>query len=99
MSEEQFSALLAKLKQDAGLQEKLKGAVNVDAAVGMAKEAGFNVSADDLFRHQAKQNLELSDAELEEAVGGKRTKHDNTTECFGDWTQGYQLSICWMCFD
>jgi len=32
MSEEQLSALLAKLKDDAGLQEKLKGAADLDAA-------------------------------------------------------------------
>ncbi len=44
MSEEQLSALLAKLKDDAGLQEKLKGAADLDAAVAMAKEAGFDVS-------------------------------------------------------
>jgi len=31
MSEEQLSALLAKLKDDAGLQEKLQGAADLDA--------------------------------------------------------------------
>ncbi len=36
MSEEQLTALLAKLKGDAGLQEKLKGAADLDAAVGIA---------------------------------------------------------------
>ena len=33
MSEEQLAALLAKLKDDAGLQEKLKGVADLDAAV------------------------------------------------------------------
>jgi hypothetical protein len=47
MSEEQLSALLAKLKDDAGLQEQLKGAADLDAAVAMAKEAGFDVSKAD----------------------------------------------------
>jgi hypothetical protein len=32
MSEEQLSALLAKLKEDTGLQEKFKGAEDLDAA-------------------------------------------------------------------
>jgi predicted ribosomally synthesized peptide with nif11-like leader len=70
MSEEQLSALLAKLNEDAGLREKLKGAADLDAAVAMAKEAGFDVSKADWLRYQAKQTLELSDEELEGLSGG-----------------------------
>ena len=77
MSEEQLSALLAKLKEDAGLQEKLKGAADLDAAVAMAQEAGFDVSKADWLRYQAglgifqaQQTLELSDEELEGVAGG-----------------------------
>ena len=70
MSEEQLSALLAKLKDDAGLQEKLKGAADLDAAVDLAKEAGFDVSKADWLKYQAKQTLELSDEELEAIAGG-----------------------------
>ena len=70
MSEEQFSALLAKIKEDAGLQEKLKGAGELDAAVALAKEAGFDVSKADWLKYQAKQTLELSDEELEGVAGG-----------------------------
>jgi len=40
MSEEQLTALLVKLKDDAGLQEKLKAAGDLDTAVSIAKEAG-----------------------------------------------------------
>jgi len=70
MSEEQLSALLAKLKDDAGLQEKFKGAADLDAAVALAKEAGFDVSKADWLKYQAKQTLELSDEELEGVAGG-----------------------------
>jgi predicted ribosomally synthesized peptide with nif11-like leader len=71
MSEEQLSALLAKLKDDAGLQEKLKGAADLDTAVAMAKEAGFDVSKADWLRYQAKQTSgKLSDEELESVAGG-----------------------------
>ena len=73
MSEEQLSALLAKLKEDAGLQEKVKGAGDLDAAVALAKEAGFDVSKADWLRYQANQNLELSDMELEGVAGGWET--------------------------
>ena len=47
MSEEQLSAFLAKLKDDAVLQEKLKGAADADSALEIAKEAGFDVSKAD----------------------------------------------------
>ena len=70
MSEEQLSALLAKLKDDAGLQETLKGAADLDSAVALAKEAGFDVSKADWLKYQAKQTLELSDEQLEGVSGG-----------------------------
>lgn len=70
MSEEQLSALKAALKADAGLQEKLKSAADLDAAVAIAKEAGYNVNKADWLKHQAKQTLELSDGELEDVAGG-----------------------------
>jgi predicted ribosomally synthesized peptide with nif11-like leader len=70
MSEEQLTALLAKLKDDAGLQEKLKGAADLDAALAMAKDAGFDVSKAAWLRYQAQQTLELSDEELEGVAGG-----------------------------
>jgi len=71
MSVEQLTALLAKLKDDVGLRDKLQGAVDLDAAVVMAKEAGFDVSKADWLKYQAKQTLELGDEELEEVAGGK----------------------------
>jgi predicted ribosomally synthesized peptide with nif11-like leader len=76
MSEEQLKALLAKRKEDVGLQEKLDGAADLDAAVAMAKEAGFDVSKADWLRHQAKQTLELNDEELEGVAGGTYVTDD-----------------------
>ena len=83
MSEEQLSALLAKLKEDAGLQAKFKGAVDLDAAMSVAQEAGFGVTKADWLRHQAKQILELSDKELEGMAGGRAcaTGSLNTWDC------------------
>ena len=72
MSEEQLSALLAKLKDDAELREKLKGAADLDVAVAIAREAGFDVRKADWLKHQAKQTLVLSDEELEGVAGGNR---------------------------
>lgn len=70
MSEEQLSALLAKLKEDTDLLEKFKGISDVDAGLNLAKEAGFDVSKADWLDYQATRTLELSDQELERAVGG-----------------------------
>ena len=70
MSEEQLTALLAKLKEDAGLREKLQGAGDLDAFLAIAKEAGFSFSKADWLKYQAQQTLELSDEELEGVAGG-----------------------------
>ena len=80
MSEEQLKAFLEKVKADTSLQEKLKAAIDTaDAALEIAKEAGFSISADDLKNAQS----ETSDKELEEAAGGGR--------CPGEFTCG---TIC-----
>jgi len=82
MSEEQLAALLAKLKDDAGLKEKFKGAADLDAAIALAKEAGFDVGKADWLKYQEKQTLELSDEELEGVAGGKcSSDHCGTSEC------------------
>ena len=70
MSEEQLTALLAKIKEDAGLQEKLKGAADLDAAMAIAKEAGFDLSNADWIKYQEQQTMELSDEELKGVSGG-----------------------------
>jgi predicted ribosomally synthesized peptide with nif11-like leader len=85
MSEEQLAALLAKLKDDEGLQEILKGAADLDAVLAIAKDAGFEVSKADWLRYQANQTLELSDEELEGVSGGtgigSLSPACNTTRC------------------
>jgi predicted ribosomally synthesized peptide with nif11-like leader len=82
MSEEQLSVLLAKFREDAGLQEKLRGATDLDAAVAMVREAGFDVTKADLLRYQAKQALELSDDQLEEVAGGAQPMDTPNTFCY-----------------
>jgi predicted ribosomally synthesized peptide with nif11-like leader len=95
MSEEQLAALLAKLKDDVGLQEKLKGAADLDAALAIAKEAGFDVSKADWLRYQANQTLELSDEELEGIAGGDRgVMERNSRGVVCTYTQG--VRHCWV---
>ena len=66
MTQEQLTAFIANAKGNTSLQEKLKAAADADAVTAIAKEAGFNVSADDLTKAQS----ELSDEELEGVAGG-----------------------------
>jgi predicted ribosomally synthesized peptide with nif11-like leader len=70
MSEQQLTALLVKIKDDAGLREKLQGAADLDAALALVTEAGFDVSKAEWLKAQASQNLELSDEELSSLNGG-----------------------------
>ena len=66
MSEEQLKAFLEKLKSDTELQEKLKAAGSNEAAIEIAKAAGFSITAEDM----QSSTIELSDEELEGAAGG-----------------------------
>ena len=90
MSEEQLTALLARIKGDAGLQEKLKGAADLDAAMAIAKEAGFDLSNADWLKYQAEQPFELSEEELEGVAGGvggrglHSTANDAQTNCINN---------------
>jgi len=73
MSEEQLSALLTKLREDAWLREKLAGAVGLDAAVALAKEAGFDVSKTDWVRYEA--------GDLDTVwIGGRKDSDGNVEE-------------------
>jgi predicted ribosomally synthesized peptide with nif11-like leader len=88
MSEEQLAALLAKLKDDAGLQEKLKGAADLDALLAIAKDAGFEISKAAWLRYQANQTLELSDEELEGVAGGRCVMDLSFMRDVVDWFKG-----------
>ena len=66
MSEEQLNAFLEKVKSDTELLEKLKAAGSNEAAIEIAKAAGFSITAEDM----QSSTIELSDEELEGAAGG-----------------------------
>ena len=69
MSEEQLNAFLEKVKGDTSLQEKLKAEASPEAAIEIAKEAGFSITAEDIQSMQS-ETVELSDEDLEGAAGG-----------------------------
>ena len=74
MSEEQLKTFLEAVKSDAGLQEKLKAAADVDAVVAIAKAAGFVISSEDLAKAQG----DVSEQDLESVAGGEGC---NYSEC------------------
>ena len=59
---EQLKAFLEKVKGETSLQEKLKSAKSPEDVVGIAKEHGFEFTADKIN--------ELSEEELEGVAGG-----------------------------
>ena len=69
MSEEQLKAFLEKVKSDTELQEKLKAAASPEAAIEIAKDVGFSITAEDIQSMQSAPG-EVSDEELEGAAGG-----------------------------
>ena len=70
MSEEQLKAFLEKVKGDASLQDKLKAAASPEAALEIAKDSGFAITAEDIQSMQS-ATVEVSDDELEGAAGGR----------------------------
>jgi len=71
MSEEQLKAFLEKVKSDISLQEKLKAVTTPEAAIEIAKAAGFAITPEDIQSMQS-ATVELSNEELEGAAGGIR---------------------------
>ena len=67
MSEEQLKAFIAKAKNDQSIQEELKAAKTPEDVVGIAKELGYEFTADKISQ--------LSEQELEGVAGG--TQSDN----------------------
>ena len=70
MSEEQLNAFLEKVKSDTELQEKLKAAASPEAAIEIAKEAGFLITAEELQSFAQSTTVELSEKDLENVAGG-----------------------------
>jgi predicted ribosomally synthesized peptide with nif11-like leader len=92
MPEEQLSAFLVAFKADTGLQEQFKGAADLDAAVAIAREAGFDVSKTELLDLiQAKQTVELIDEDLEGVTGGSLPAKEiaEAAEFFADCIQWF----------
>ena len=67
MSEEQLKAFLEKVKGDTSIQEQLKAADDADAIAAIAKDAGYNISADAISKAQS----EITDEELEGVAAGE----------------------------
>ena len=66
MSQEELKAFLAKAKDDQTIQDKLKAAKSPEDVVSIAKEYGYEFTADKMTEE------ELSEEELEGVTGGVR---------------------------
>ena len=70
MSEEQLTALLGRIKEDSALRQKLMGADGPEAAIDLARDAGYDVTNEDWLAYQSKSAIPMSDAELDSVAGG-----------------------------
>ena len=78
MSEEQLKSFLEKVKTDAGLQKKLKAAADADAALAIAKEAGFAITAEDIQSMDSATSLSDEELEAVDAAKGCTTMYPLT---------------------
>ena len=81
MSEEQLKAFLEKVKGDTSLQDKLKASASPEAAIDIAKAAGFSITAEDIQSMQSNGTVELSDKELDGVAGGWGTSSRGPGNC------------------
>ena len=66
MSEEQLKAFWEAVQADTSLQEKLRAATDADSIASIAKEAGFEITAEEVKEAQA----QLSEEQLKGVAGG-----------------------------
>ena len=87
MSEEQLKAFLEKVKADSSLQEKLKAAKSPEDVVGIAKEHGFEFTADKISQ--------LSEEELEAVAGGCGVVGTEKNTKTGGFGSNCGAGCCW----
>jgi len=76
MSDDQLKTFLEAVKADASLQENLSGMADVDAVVAIAKEAGFEFSAEAVEALRCEIAEKLPDQELVAVAGGWLNEND-----------------------
>ena len=84
ISEEQLKSFLEAVKADQTLKHKLKAAADADAVVLIARENGFNISAEDLKIAKS----QLSEKELEAVAGAAANNTDQV------WCPDTVLPLC-----
>jgi predicted ribosomally synthesized peptide with nif11-like leader len=77
MSEESLVALLARIKEDPALAQKIKEAPDLLAAQAIAVEAGFDVTEEDWTKYT--EENPLSDEDLEGIAGGVQGSCDSNS--------------------
>ena len=81
MSEEQLKAFIEKVKGDTNLQEELNAAASPEAALQIANDAGFAITAEEIQSMQSTAG-EVSGKELEGAAGGRRIRENTLDRLF-----------------
>ena len=86
MSEESLVALLARIKEDPALAQKIKEAPDMLSAQAIAVEAGFDVTEEDWTKYT--EENPLSDEDLEGIAGGLEGSCTNSSCAKGNGNKG-----------
>ena len=80
MSEEQLKAFWEAVQADTSLQEKLRALTDADSIASIAKEAGFEITADEVKTAlSGMRRRALSDEQLDGVAGG--VSDEQSEEC------------------
>lgn len=66
--------LLAKLSKNGKLREKLRGAIDVDRVAAIAKEAGIEISSQQISEFVSSRVVVLSDEDLDQMAGQSKAR-------------------------
>lgn len=75
MSAEQLDAIVARYRTDPAFAAQMNRAGSADDAAAIAREHGFEVSADEFLG--AAQSVDLTEAELEAVAAGDASTYDS----------------------
>jgi len=82
MTKEQFQALQGRMTDDIAFRERLKSAGDVECALEIAREAGFEVTQDDVSDYLSVNEQPLADDQVEDLSGGQHGQYPWKTDYY-----------------
>ena len=96
MTHSELAQFVDALSTNEALKEKLAKAVTVDDVLQVAKDAGFDISAESITELQAKMTNEISEGELEKVSGGTAGQVVDTALKINEYAETIAFGLCLM---